>query len=222
MKWKVCLLIFINQSLRISQQSIDENKNQLTFEYYQENAHRERKEVTYDLHQKARDEMKHTLFEYSHAVTPPSDPLTIVIDNSNIRSFELASYLAIAMGYAVPKENMSIIKASPLDNKRFLQQLDKKLKEKGLKLSEQTTVEARKWSELIFKHSKDHGLHHVLVYPADSSALVQTVLCKALASMRVAPFKEGYMLGRLKSYYDNNPSMKPALLASEATEMGRQ
>ncbi|WP_257296036.1 hypothetical protein [Endozoicomonas sp. YOMI1] len=200
-------------------QLTDENKNQLTFDYYLKNAHRERKEVTYDLHKKARDEMEHTLFEYSQTVMPASEPLTLVIDNRNIRSFELASYLAIAIRYAVPKENMSIIEVSPLDNKKFLQLLGEKLKEKKLKLSEQTTVAAKKWSELIFERSSEQGSHTNLVYPANSSSLVQAVLCEALASM--ASVKEDYVAGRLKSYFDNNQSMTPGLLTSEATEMGR-
>lgn len=200
-------------------QLTDENKNQLAHDYYQENAHRERKVLTTDLHRKARNEMEQALFQHSQAETPDSKPLTIVIDNTNIRSFELASYLGIAISYAVPKKNMSIIEVSPLNNKKFLQQLDKKLKEKGLKPLAQTNAVAKKWSELIFERSSEPDPHLDIVYPANSSLLVQTVLCEALSSMRVAPMKEDYMIGRLKSYYDNNQSINPGLLTSEATEM---
>ncbi|WP_257263266.1 hypothetical protein [Endozoicomonas sp. ONNA2] len=205
-------------------QLTDNNKNQLTHAYYRENAHRERKELMTELHNTARNEMKQALFQHTQvqhtqAGTPVSKPLTLVIDNSNIRSFELASYLGIAMEYAVPKENMSIIEVSPLNNGEFLQQLDKKLKEKGLKSSEKSNVTLGKWSELIFERSSERHSHPDIVYPAISSLLVQTVLCETLASMRVAPMKEDYMIGRLKSYYDNNQSINPGLLTSEATEM---
>lgn len=83
----------------------------------------------------------------------------------------------------------NLLAARTQAHNKGIQLTDEKLKEKNLKLSGQTAVEVRKWSELIFERSNGQGYRPALLYPANSSALVQTVLCEALASMRAEPVK---------------------------------
>lgn len=195
-------------------QLTSENKNRLTEAYFRENEHRERKEVTAEIHRKAKEEMKRVLSEHSSSSldrATDTKPLTLIIDNTNIRSHEAAPYLSVAMQYAVPKENLSIIEVSPFENKDFLQKFEEKLQIKGL-LSARTVIPQR-LSDLSFQGASVSRLYI-------SPHRIKEVFCETLGEVRIQPLPEKYMHARYDSYFTHNHSMEPNLLRLEATEIG--
>ena len=194
----------------------NQNQNELTEAFFKEREGSDRQALTKELHGKSQHDMDMALFDHCKGDPGDQKPLTIVVDNTNIRSWEMASYLAIALKHGIPKKNMTIVEVDPFDNPGFGEALKKGMEERSIKFVEGS----KQWPNIKFERINEaEALRGRLTFPADGCKLAAGIICKALSSTRISPLEPDYMEGRFKSYFESTPSMKPDLLIAEAIEI---